>query len=268
MLVFLTAGKENKTKTNIPHEILTVKKYKPCCLEPGSQSKFELDPGREYLASVRRLQDRQTVLIIFWWLLWAVALVSENRQIPRAEKETRHNHGNSGGKDGLGPSYYIFLVKSREDFSAVHCPQGLYQESPRWAPCAAVDAGDDPYFTHQETEALCGYLNCPAKKWQSQDSNRGLSNCEVPAPSCPHLPAKLNRRGPPSRSLNIPELCLPRRWRESQLQKVTGAEDPIRQERLPRELKHTVPGGNVAQEFPIVEQEKLEFPHFLLVLRF
>lgn len=53
-------------------------------------------------------------------------------------------------------------------------------------------SGYDPYFTHQETEALCRYLNCPAMKWESQDSNRDLSNSEASAPGCSHLLAKLN----------------------------------------------------------------------------
>lgn len=90
MLVFLTAGKENKMKKNIPHEILTVKNINHAVFNWGSQSKFTLYSGHIYLAIVRQLRHRQTVLIIFWWLLWAVALASEKRQIPRVENWKRN----------------------------------------------------------------------------------------------------------------------------------------------------------------------------------
>lgn len=65
MLVFLTAGKENKMKKNIPHEILTVKNINHAVFNWGSQSKFTLYSGHVYLAIVRQLRHRQTVLIIF-----------------------------------------------------------------------------------------------------------------------------------------------------------------------------------------------------------
>lgn len=51
---------------------------------------------------------------------------------------------------------------------------------------------DDLHFTHQETEALRGYINFPTMKWQGQDSNTALSDSKAPAPNCSALLAKLN----------------------------------------------------------------------------
>lgn len=138
MLVFLTAGKENKMKKNIPHEILTVKNINHAVFNWGHRVSSHYS-GHVHLAMVRQLRDRQTVLMIFSWLPWAVALVSEKRQIPRGEN-WRRNMVQSwvlrrGRRSWAG--YYIFPWKSCEDFSAVSCHQYLGQDPHRGAPAAA-----------------------------------------------------------------------------------------------------------------------------------
>lgn len=127
-------------KKNIPHEILTVKNINHAVFNRGHRVSSDCTRDMYTFAIVRRLQHRQTVLIIFWWLLWAVALASEKRQIPRAENWKRNTvqSWESRGEDSLGPSYYIFLVKSCEDFSAVSCHQHLCQELHRGGSCAAA----------------------------------------------------------------------------------------------------------------------------------
>ena len=49
-----------------------------------------------------------------------------------------------------------------------------------------------PHFTHQETEAQRGCINCPPVKRQSHCSNSGWCDFKALAPNCSHPLAKLH----------------------------------------------------------------------------
>lgn len=125
--------------------------------------------------------------------------------------------------------------------------------------------GYGPHFTHQETEAQRGYINCPTVKRQSHCSNSGWCDFKALPPNCPHALAKLHHiawADPLAHWILLSFVLLG----NGDIYKVARVEDNIRQE--PLRTQADSPCGDYTQESPPVEP-KLNWrsPDFLLVLR-